>query len=373
MANLIVDGPASPRSMRPAAVALAVLALSMPLSGCFGGEARTEWAFEVTQISELYGSGRTGHGVVVAVLDTGINPHHVALTHLFDKDMANGEVTQFRDYVNGRNGVGNAYDDDGHGSHVAGIIAASGSSLGDKLAYGGIDLLGGAPGVTMLVAKVCGPEQCDARAIPAAIRWATEQHAQIISMSFGGGHINGLTGPLTDDMHKAVNEAVAQGVVAVAAAGNEGTDDTDVTEPGDVPDAIAVGAIQEDGSVWASSSRGNDEASPCRTIPIVGTTTGRCDPNKKPEIVAPGVGILSAWTGDKYVRADGTSQATPFVTAAIALMLEGRAPLRNAADVREVKSVLMETAKPVPGQKLPHDEAAGYGLLQARAAVEAYK
>ncbi len=355
------------------AVAIALVALLVPLGGCFGGEARTEWAFDVTQLSQLADAGRTGHGVKIAILDTGINPNHVALSHLFDGDMDNGEVIAFKDYMNGRDGKAKAYDDDGHGSHVAGIIAASGSSLGDKLSYGGIDLLGGAPGALLIVAKVCGQTECNGPAIPEAIRWAVGQGAQVISMSFGAPGTIDFLGVTRDDMQTAVQDAVNKGVVAVAAAGNDGPSNTDVSEPGDVTGVITVGAIQEDGSVWDQSSRGNDAAYPCQpALPIIGQK-GRCDPDKKPELVAPGVDILSCWINDQYVRATGTSQATPFVTAAVALMLEGRGALHSAAEVEHLKSVLIEHAKPIPGQRLPHDNAAGYGLLQAKAAYDAYR
>ncbi|MES2154863.1 MAG: S8 family serine peptidase [bacterium] len=356
------------------ALALALLVVVVPLSGCFGGEARTEWAFDVTQLSTLADMGRSGSGVVVAILDTGINPNHVALSHLFDGDRGNGEVIEFKDYVNHRDGVGNAYDDDGHGSHVAGIIAASGSSLGDKISYSGIDLLGGAPGVTLVIAKVCGPGSCNSQAIPDAINWAVSKHAQIISMSFGGDAALGVLGLNQDAMTQALNGAIAKGIVAVAAAGNTGPSNDDVSEPADIPDVIGVGAIQEDGTVWTNSSRGSPMANRCQPSPIpVLPSAGRCDPSKKPELVAPGVDILSSWTDDKYVRATGTSQATPFVTSAIALLLQGRAPLHNADDVRHLKTVLEQTARPVPGQTLPHDDAAGYGLLQAKAAYDAYR
>ena len=106
------------------------LALLFPLlSGCFGGlfgEARTEWAFEATQLDAMASAGHTGKGVTIAILDTGANPGHPALSHLFDGDRSNGEVLAFQDFVHGRNGVANAYDDAGHGSHVLGILGASG-------------------------------------------------------------------------------------------------------------------------------------------------------------------------------------------------------------------------------------------------------
>ncbi|MCA1819907.1 MAG: S8 family serine peptidase [Thermoplasmatota archaeon] len=352
-----------------------VLALLAPaLSGCLGGEARTEWAFETTQLSSLADAGRTGHGVTIAILDTGINVQHVALRHLVDGNPDNGELVAFQDYMANRNGVASAYDDDGHGSHVAGIIAASGSSLTDKLEYGGINLLGGAPGAKLVVAKVCGVNRCNADAIPKAIQWAVSQHADVINLSLGGVRSNDIFSNLAPDrMTQAIQAAVDKGVVVVAAAGNDGPANADVSTPADVPDVLAVGAIQEDGAVWENSSRGDDAGHPCGTsIPILGAQ-GRCDPNKKPELVAPGVEILSAWTGDKYVRATGTSQATPFVTAAVALLLEGRAHLTGRSDVVHVKQVLIHAAKPVPGARLPHDPAAGYGLLQAKAAYDAYR
>ncbi|HUR64602.1 MAG TPA: S8 family serine peptidase [Candidatus Thermoplasmatota archaeon] len=357
----------------PALACAALLAALLP--GCAVGEARTEWAFEVAQFTQLASAGRTGHGVVVALLDTGISPQHAALKHLFDGSAANGEVTAFRDLVNGRDGVASAYDDEGHGSHVAGILAASGSSLSDKLSYGGVNLLGGAPGVQLLVAKVCGPSDCPTDAVTRGVEWAAAQHAQVISMSLGaraGFSLLGLTDSQAAALRNAVQSALDHGIVVVAAAGNDGAQASDVSTPASIPGVLAVGAIQEDGGVWAQSSRGDNAGQPCRTLPLVGQS-GRCDPNKKPELVAPGVNILSAWTGDGYARASGTSQATPFVAAAVALLLEGRPALRDAAGVQHLKQVLEQTAKPVPGQATPHDDAAGYGLLQAKAALAAYQ
>jgi serine protease AprX len=365
----------------------AVALLAVPiLSGCMalGGEARTEWAFDVTQLAGAAAAGHTGAGVTVAILDTGINVQHNALKHLVDGNPGNGELVGFQDYVNGRSGVENAYDDEGHGSHVSGIIAAEGSSLADKISYGGIDLLGGAPHVQLLVAKVCGTaaQACLVDAIPQAVQWAVDRHAQVISLSLGSEGAAPLLArqsPQEKAIVNAIENAVAHGVVVIAAAGNSGPGDADVSTPADIQDVISVGAIQKDGAVWTNSSRGNDAANPCRPLPasplpLPGVVpTSRCDPDKKPELVAPGVDILSAWTGDSYVRARGTSQATPFVTATVALLLEGRPPLTDRSGVVAIKQVLEATAAPVPGQLQPHDNAAGYGVVQAMAALNAYR
>ena len=363
---------------RPVAAAAALLLLVPTLSGCLGGEARTEWAFDATQLSSLADAGRTGKGVTVAILDTGLNVGHAAIKHLVDGNADNGELVAFQDYIGNRNGVANAYDDDGHGTHVAGIIAASGSSLTDKLEYGGINLLGGAPGVKLVVAKVCGLDRtghafCNAEAIPQAVQWAVSQHADVINLSLGGVRSGDIFSKLSPDkMTNAIEAAISKGVVVVAAAGNEGPGNTDVSAPADILEVIAVGAIQKDGAVWSNSSRGDDAGHPCGGLLTSPFTDKRCDPDKKPEIVAPGVEILSAWTEDKYVRASGTSQATPFVTAAVALLLEGRPHLTGKSGVQHVKEVLEHSAKPVAGQSQPHDRAAGYGLLQAKAAYDAY-
>ncbi len=356
----------------PPAATLVVLLAATLLSGCLGGEARSEWAYDVTEIRDVNDGGRTGAAVRIAVLDTGINVAHPSLKHLTDGRQENGELAGFRDYVQGRDSVQNAYDDIGHGTHVAGIISARGSSFSDKLLYGGVDLLGGAPNSLLLVAKVCGTDGCAGDDIIAAIDWAISQRAQVISMSLGG---QASILSLDDDaLRSATQRAIDRGIVVVVSAGNSGpgSDDpaNDVSTPADLEGAIAVGAVDENLRVADFSSRGSNGR--CDRTPVVGSLQGRCYPNQKPEIVAPGVDILSAWTEDVYVRAGGTSQATPFVTAAVALMLEGRPALTTESQVATLKRVLVDSAEPIPGAARPHDSAAGYGLLQAERALRAY-
>lgn len=361
----------------PLAPLLAVLAVAV-LSGCLGaGGGRTQWAYEETQLQALASQGRTGAGVTVAFLDTGINTNHPSMDHLKDGDRSDGELIAFRDFLGTAMGPASAFDDDGHGTHVAGILVAKGSTGLDKL--GGIDLRGGAPNVLLVSARVCSKDACDANVLPSAISWAVAQGADVISLSLGGRF--GLRDVLQENaIEAAVRTAVDSGVVVIASAGNGGpcpdntSPDPDVQSPGSIPDVIAVGAVGRDGRVACFSTRGDDDGNTCRNLPILAPPPlgGRCYPDQKPELVAPGVGILSAWTKDLYVSADGTSQATPFVTAAVALMLEGKPDLAGRDDVERVKLVLVQTAQPVPGQTRPHDEAAGYGLLQAEAAVRAY-
>ncbi|MHB1261572.1 MAG: S8 family serine peptidase [Thermoplasmatota archaeon] len=359
--------------MRRWVLAIAVFALAPAFAGCFGADAgRTDWAYTMSQLEAANALGRTGKGIRIAMLDTGINVGHPSMDHLRDGDDSNGELKAFRDFLGTAQGASAAFDDDGHGTHVAGIITARGASSLDKL--GGIDLRGGAPDALLISARVCSQDSCDASTLPQAIQWSVAQGADIVSLSLGGEF--GLRDALQERaIEDAVQAAIDSGVVVIASAGNKGPDNADVESPASILEVISVGAVDEAGRVADFSSRGDDAGNPCRNLPIPGapaTLTGRCPPNQKPELVAPGVGILSAWTDGTFVRADGTSQATPFVTAAVALILEGHGDLPNRAAVLHLKQVLVDTARPLDGQVQPHDEAAGYGLLQAADAVRAY-
>ena len=361
------------------AIAPLALALLVALPGCLSGPGASTWAYRMVQLDQLDGGGA---GVTVAILDTGINVRHPSLDHLVDGDRQNGELIAYRDFLDGGQGVGEARDPDGHGSHVAGILAArGGGGVGDRLVSGDVELLGGAPAVRLVVARVCNAETCPGQAIVAGIRWATAQGADVLSLSLGGqaGLPPVLAEIVEDQMTDAINDAIDRGVVVVASAGNcgnaaregcQGADD--VNTPAAISGVIAVGAVDSKGRVASFSSGGDNAGNPCRPLPLAGLS-GRCDPNKKPELVAPGVDIVGAWTGRTYVTVSGTSQATPFVTAAVAHMLAGRPDLNDRDDVLAVKRALVDTAKPVTGQDRPHDAEAGYGILQARSAVDRYR
>jgi subtilisin family serine protease len=363
--------------MRRLSLLLVLLCALPALAGCLDpGGGRTSWAYGMSQLEAVNDLGRTGKGVRIAILDTGIRVDHPSLDHLRDGDQANGELVAFRDFLGTAQGVDAAFDDQGHGTHVAGIISARGASTVDKI--GGIDLRGGAPDALLIMARVC-TDVCDASTLPAAINWAVSQGADVVSLSLGGEF--GLSDVLQERaIDQAIQSAIDSGVVVIASAGNKGPENTDVESPASIPEVIAVGSVDEDGRVSEFSSRGDDSQA-CSSLPLPGPLAGRCDPNKKPELVAPGNEILSTWSvdasgtecdGKEFCVASGTSQATPFVTAAVALLLEGRADLPNRAAVLHLKQVLVDTARPVAGQVEPHDEAAGYGLLQAESALRAY-
>ncbi|MGI9022430.1 MAG: S8 family serine peptidase [Acidimicrobiales bacterium] len=226
----------------------------------------------------------------VAVIDTG-----VAVSH---RDLA-GKVVAFRDYIGGRT---TSYDDHGHGTHVAATIAGSGA--GDPAHAGA------APAATLLAAKVLDAQGSGSMSnTTAAIEWAVTQGARVINLSLGtSGCSDG-----SDATSRAVDNAAAQGILVAVAAGNAGPGSCTIGSPGAAGGALTVAAMADLAhrgyNLADFSSRGRPGAT--------GTAL-------KPDVAAPGVGIVSAdaFSTSSYKTMSGTSMATPFVAAVGALMLD---------------------------------------------------
>jgi major intracellular serine protease len=330
----------------PAVAAVAIVVVVMLVLSGIPSVDRTGWAYRLTELDAAYDQGLRGAGVRVGIVDTGIDPAHPT----FD----GADLVGWRDLVNGR---GDPYDDEGHGTAMASIIAGHGR------------LRGGAPEVELIVVKVIAKDgTADDKRIADGIDYCLDPNgdgdyadgADIISLSLGGTpeRFVQLIGSRTRD---AVTQAVSNGVVVVAAAGNDGgpADDGEVAVPGAYRSVVCVGAVDRNGQVATFSSEG---------------ASLWTDPNRKPEVVAPGVEIATAYPGDNYAVGSGTSQATAFVTACLAAALSGTPRLLHAgsdggdlAAVDLIKESLMTTARKVEGQDLPHDDHAGYGIVQARA------
>lgn len=286
--------------------------------------------------------GLDGSGVGICVVDTGVHPTHEQLT---------GRVVGFFDAVNGRTA---AYDDQGHGTHVAAIAAGAGPTE-----YRGV-----APAASIYAAKVLSSSGTgsDSQVI-AGVDWCTDQPGvQVISMSLGDTAPSDGTDPLSN----AVNAAVVGGDVVVVAAGNSGDGPRTINAPGVAANVITVGAAADhsapvgtarhDDGIWlaAFSSRGP------ALRPNNGTAT-------KPDVTAPGVTVTAARYGttNGYTTMSGTSMATPFVAGAAALALEadpGTAPL-------DLKAAVMATA--ADRGAVGTDNEWGAGLLDVRALVDA--
>lgn len=254
-----------------------------------------------------------GASVSVAVLDTGIALH---------PDLE-GRIVACADFTESTTGMteGSCDDRNGHGTHVAGIIAADGGADG-KGVYGI------APQTDLLIYKVCNDAgSCLADDIAAAIRTAADAGVQIINLSFGGDTESSL-------IADAVAYAISKDALVVAAAGNDGPYPDSVDYPAALEGVMAVAAMDADAVIPEWSSRGD-----------------------KVDAVAPGVNVESAFKEGGYAILSGTSLAAPHVTGLAAKHWEGQAEKKadaTKAFVRDfVRSALPVVAVSQPEPAVP--------------------
>jgi subtilisin family serine protease len=248
----------------------------------------------------------TGAGVIVAVLDTGVDAGHPDLRGALwtnpGEVPGNGRDDDGDGYVDDVHGVdlvnrdGDPADDEGHGTHVAGIIGARADGEG---------VVGLAPEAVIMPIKVLDDRRTgNTETVAEGIRYALAHGARVINLSVNGpGASSGL--------HEAVRQATSAGVSIVASAGN-GAADLGLTPsyPASYPDpsVLAVGATDGDGLLASFSNFGRSVA-----------------------LTAPGVAILSTGRGGSFELRSGTSMAAPEVAAALALLHGARPDLPDSA------------------------------------------
>ena len=286
-----------------------------------------------------------GEGISVCIVDSGIDMTHPDLSGL--------SLAGWRDFISSAT---EPYDDNGHGTSMAGILVADGW------------IKGVAPNVDLFVAKALDGVngQGSDEVVAQAIDWCVEQNVNVISLSLGGAPgilpFNPFSGRDSGD---AASDAIDQGIVVVAAAGNDGGDDDDgdVAHPSSEQLVISVGGVTLSETHWSGSSIGDNDGS---LFPLL---LPRQDPNKKPEIVAPGESVPVINNQNSWSIVDGTSASTVFVTGAIALLLENSPELssdneQSSSDtVTQIKQLILNSVKARDGQD-GHDNNYGYGLLQ---------
>lgn len=249
-----------------------------------------------------------GRGVTIAIVDTGID-----LTH---PDLQERVVGGFSSVG------GTCNDENGHGTHVAGIAAASGVDGG---------VLGVAPQANLLAVKVL-----DARgagtltSLLEGLAWVAKVRAPIVNLSLGSPIPSRL-------VRRAVTRLAEAGALVIAAAGNMGPEEGSVGYPAGYPCVTAVGALTPGGEVAPFSSRGEGI-----------------------DLVAPGARVLSTWLGGEYRRLDGTSMAAPHAAGAAALLWP------FLGDAHAVRRALLNGASPLCDWPR---SAQGWGALSAVSAV----
>ncbi|MFJ9674230.1 S8 family serine peptidase [Streptomyces sp. NPDC101221] len=273
---------------------------------------------------EAWEAGLTGKGVTVAVLDSGVDAGH--------PDLA-GRIAQSKSFIPGEE----VADRNGHGTHVTSTVGGSGAASSGKEK-------GVAPGATLAVGKVLSDEGFGSESeIIAGMEWAARDvDADIVSMSLGSTEPSDGTDPMAEAVNTLSRET---GALFVIAAGNTGTPSS-IGSPGAADAALTVGAVDSaDQAAWFTSA---------------GPRYG--DNALKPDLSAPGVGILAArsrlteGSGD-YTGMDGTSMATPHIAGVAALLAEQHPDWTGA----RLKDALMSTSKEL--------DASAYQLGAGRVSV----
>lgn len=321
------------RGRLAAALAASSFALLVPAAPAHADSLRDQqWGLEALHTEAAWRTAQ-GHGVTVAVLDTGVDGSNPDLE---------GQVLPGKDFI----GFGAERGDRSwarHGTGMAGIIAGHGHGPGNEEG-----VLGIAPQAKILPVRVIlegsDPARDRARdskggALADGIRWAADHGADVINLSLGDDSASAHPEKGEDD---AVQYALAKGTVVVASAGNGGEKGDHISYPAAYPGVIAVTAVDRYGTHAAFSTR--------RWYATVS---------------APGVDVVLADPDRKYYEGWGTSPAAAFVSGTVALLRSAHPGLTPA----QIKRLLADTARESP--KGGRDDARGYGLVDPAAALDA--
>ncbi|MEC9200051.1 MAG: S8 family serine peptidase [Candidatus Thermoplasmatota archaeon] len=312
-------------------------------------------------------TGYTGEGVTMAIIDTGIDGNHTALDDLDDDNTTNDpKIVAFYDAINNPGATNGTeifpYDDNGHGTHCAGITAGTGAP--------DYRHIGVAPRANLVGVKVLdGGGSGSFAAVMAGMQWTVEKRHEFniraASMSLGA-----LTGAIEwtsseeESVNRMANEMMRAGVTLFIAAGNSGGTAT-IGTPGSAEDVITVGSLDKNTAIAVYSSQGPTEE-------------GRVKPNVA--FVGSSVNAPDANTGDGYVALSGTSMATPGAAGVAVLMYQANPDLSPF----DIRNIMQETAtyrechymlanEPCAEDAIPknrQNNVYGHGHVNAQPAVE---
>ena len=312
-------------------------------------------------------TGYTGSGVTMAIIDTGIDGNHTALDDLDDDNTTNDpKIVAFYDAINNPGATNGTeifpYDDNGHGTHCAGITAGTGAP--------NYQHIGVAPRANLVGVKVLdGSGSGSFAAVMAGMQWTVDKRHEFniraASMSLGA-----LTGAIEwtsseeESVNRMANEMMRAGVTLFIAAGNSGGTAT-IGTPGSAEDVITVGSLDKNTAIAIYSSQGPTEE-------------GRVKPNIA--FVGSSVNAPDANTGDGYVALSGTSMATPGAAGVAVLMYQANPDLSPF----DVRNIMQETStyrqchymlanEPCAEDSIPknrQNNVYGHGHVNAQPAVE---
>jgi len=290
--------------------------------------------------NKVWATGVTGPGIVIGISDSGVDGRHPALAGAY----RTGEDSWYDPW----NGTRFPTDDGGHGTHVLGTaVGSNGIGVAPGARWiGCVDLprnLGNPASYLRCLQFMLAPFGYGGDAL-------RDGRADVLVNSWACPELEGCD---AGTLRPAIHALTSAGIFVVAAAGNGGPRCDSISEPpAPYPEAFTVGAVDGAGQVAAFSSRGARFA------------------DSKPDLVAPGVGVVSALPGGGYGALDGTSMAAPHAAGAVALMWAANPKL--IGDVPGTAALLRRTAKPIadaPGCGRRAD--GGAGILDADAAVRA--
>lgn len=269
-----------------------------------------DWGIVRLKAAKAWARSLTGKGIKIAVVDTGITLDH--------KDLVVVGGASFVSYTDSYT------DDNGHGTHVAGIIGARNNEIG---------VVGIAPEVSLYAVKVLDANGSGYISdIIAGINWAIENKMDIINLSIG-------TNLSYSSLKAIVDKANNNGILVVAAAGNNGTDDgkgDSINYPARYESVIAVTATDNKDRRAAFSSTG-----------------------AMAEVAAPGDSVLSTFLNNGYAKMSGTSMAAPYASGALALLKQAY----PTVDHIQLRALLRQNA--IDLGEAGHDNQFGTGLIQA--------